>query len=138
MAIKRSYNIDSEKGNRCLRCGEQLLPYAMKDDTVCTCHKCGQKMTVDRHGKTVILTVIERPDIRHRVPQEIGGTTLDTKARLLSMLEENKSLKKKLEEKEKEAEGWMGKAAHWEKTAEDLARMIEEMKKKQDKPEKMA
>lgn len=138
MAIKRSYSIESKRGNRCLRCGEQLLPYAMKDNTVCTCHKCGQKMTVDRHGQTVILTVVERPDIRRRVPPEIKDAPFDAKMKLLSMTAENNSLKKRLEEKEKETEEWTKKAAQWEKTADDLAKMIEEIRKKQDEPEKMA
>lgn len=141
MAIKRSYSIGSKRGSRCLRCGEQLLPYAMKDNTVCTCHKCGQKMTVDRRGHTVILTVVERPDIRRRVPPEIKDAPLDVKMKLLSMQAENNSLKKKLEEKEAEVDKWVKRAAHWEKTADDLAKMIEEIRRKQDeqdKPEKMA
>lgn len=138
MAIKRSYNIENKKGSRCLKCGEQLLPYAMRDNTVCTCNKCGQKMTVDRYGQTVILTVAERPEIRHRVPPEIKDVHLDTKMRLLSILEENNSLKRRLEEKEAEVDRWVERTAYWEKTADDLARMIEQMNKKAGQAEKMA
>ena len=71
MAIKKSFNIDNSKQCSCLSCGSQILSATLKDNSVYTCSQCGQKMTVDKYRSHAVLTVIERQDLRRRVPPEI-------------------------------------------------------------------
>ena len=71
MAIKRSFSVKNQKFCCCLTCGAQIAPDGLKDNTVYTCAQCGQKMTVDRYESRVVLTVIERQDLRRRIPPEI-------------------------------------------------------------------
>lgn len=71
MAVKRSFSVKNKSQCVCLKCGAQILPDDLKDNTVYKCTKCGQEMTVDRYESRAVLTVIEKPDLRRRVPPEI-------------------------------------------------------------------
>ena len=131
MAIKRSFDVKNEKQRICLKC-EAMIPLEdMQDDTICICGKCGQQMTVDRYGQRVVLTVVERLDLRRRIPPEIATAPTKEGLRILEIMDENKDLKKRLDEKQAEIEHWQQKAAEWEKAADGLARMIEKMKQKE-------
>ena len=101
MAVKRSFSVKNKSQCVCLKCGAQILPDDLKDNTVYKCVRCGQEMTVDRYESRAVLTVIEKPDLRRRVPPEIMNAAPQQKAR------------------------------DWEKAADGLARMIEEMKEKE-------
>lgn len=137
MAVKRNFSAKDSKARSCLKCGRPLDLEDLKDDTVCTC-KCGQKMFVDRYGDRVTLTVCEKPDLRRRIPDNIEAMQMIDHARLHKVImahnngadlvekidaleNENKDLKAQLEEAKKNA-------AEWEKAADGLARMIEELK----------
>ena len=96
MAIKRSFSINNQKFCCCLTCGAKIAPERLKDNTVCTCEKCGQKMTVDRYGSRVTLTVIEKQDLRRRIPPEIMNAAASQKAEIKKLLQENNSLKSEL------------------------------------------
>lgn len=148
MAIKRCFGVKNAKDRICLSCGAPLPLEAMKDDTICTCEKCGQQMTVDRYGASVTLTVLERADIRRRIPREIRQAQTGEALRLHLLSEENAKLKEKLARTESERKSWERKArdykrkadeqkkeAHsWQQAADGLARMVEEMKAKEGAP----
>lgn len=131
MAIKKSFNIENLKQCSCLSCGSQILPVVLKDNSVYTCSQCGQKMTVDKYRSHVVLTVIERQDLRRRIPPEIMDAAPEQKAEILKLLRDNEVLKTSLFlAKEKIAE-LRREIREWQQTADGLARMIEEMKAKE-------
>ena len=61
MAVKRSFSLNNKSHCVCLKCGAQILPDDLKDNTVYKCVRCGQKITVDRYDSRAVLTVIEKP-----------------------------------------------------------------------------
>lgn len=71
MAVKRSFPIKNKSQCACLKCGSQILPDNLKDNTVYKCVQCGQEMTVDRYDSHAVLTVVEKPELRRRIPTEI-------------------------------------------------------------------
>ena len=135
MAVKRCFNVTHDFRRVCLKCEATLPLEAMKDDTICTCKKCGQQMTVDRYGQRVVLTVVEKLDLRRRIPPEISTASTTEGLRILALMDENERLKKQLDEKQAEIEHWQQQAAEWEKAADGLAYMIEEMKQKEGTPD---
>ena len=131
MAVKRSFSIHNPRFCCCLLCGAQIIPDNLKDNTIYTCGKCGQKMTVDRYENRATLTVIERQDIRRRIPPEIMNAAPQQKAEIKKLLQENSSLKSQLHTAEGKIKELRREARDWEKAADGLARMIEEMKEKE-------
>lgn len=136
MAIKRSFSVKNQKFCCCLTCGAQIEPDELKDNTVYVCAQCGQKMTVDRYESRVVLTVIERQDLRRRIPPEIMNATPQEKAEIIRILQENDSLKDKLHIANGKIKELRQKARDWQQAADGLARMIEETKKKEDDAKK--
>ena len=67
MAVKRSFSLKNKSHCVCLKCGAQILPDDLKDNTVYKCVRCGQEMTVDRYDSRAVLTVIEKPDLRRPI-----------------------------------------------------------------------
>lgn len=124
MAVKRSFNATDTKARSCLKCGRPLDLEILKDNTIITC-KCSQKMFVDRYGSRIILTVCEKPDLRRRIENNKVALQMKDCAKLHDRIDalesENEDLKVQLEEAKKNA-------IEWEKAADGLARMIEEMK----------
>ncbi len=131
MAIKRSFSVKNSKHCNCLKCGAQLNAGLMKDNTVYACAQCGQEMTVDRYESHIVLTVIERQDLRRRIPPEIMNAAPQQKAEITKLLQENSSLKEQLHIANAKIKELRQKARDWEKAADGLARMIEEMKAKE-------
>lgn len=82
-------------------------------------------MFVDRYGSRIILTVCEKPDLRRRIQNNKAALQMKDVATLLDKIDalesENENLKVQLEESKKNA-------IEWEKAADGLARMIEELK----------
>lgn len=83
MAVKRSFSVKNKSQCICLKCGAQILPDDLKDNTVYKCARCGQEMTVDRYESRAVLTVIEKPDLRRRVPPEIMNAAPQQKAEIM-------------------------------------------------------
>ena len=54
MAAKRSFSVKNKSQCVCLKCGAQILPDDLKDNTVYKCVRCGQEMTVDRLSAPMI------------------------------------------------------------------------------------
>lgn len=96
MALKKSFSVKNKSHCACLKCGAQILPDDLKDNTVYKCVRCGQEMTVDRYDRHIVLTVIEKSDLRRRIPPEIMNATLQQKAEIMRFLRENDSLKDQL------------------------------------------
>ena len=96
MAVKRSCSLKNKSHCVCLKCGAQILPDDLKDNTVYKCVRCGQEMTVDRYDSRAVLTVIEKPDLRRRIPPEIMTAAPQQKAEIMRLLQENDSLKDQL------------------------------------------
>lgn len=131
MAIKRSFSVKNSKHCNCLKCGAHILPENLKDNAVYTCAQCGQKMTVDRYESHVVLTVIERQDLRRRIPPEIMNAAPQEKGEILKLLQENEVLKNQLIAANDKITELKRKAREWQQAADGLARMIEEMKAKE-------
>ncbi len=131
MAIKRSFSVKNQKFCCCLTCGAQIAPDGLKDNTVYTCAQCGQKMTVDRYESRVVLTVIERQDLRRRIPPEIMNAVPQQKAEIIKLLQENDILKGKLHIADGKIKELRQKVRDWQQAADGLARMIEDMKEKE-------
>lgn len=121
MAVKRSFSTTNPKHCICLKCGERILPENLHDNSVYTCDKCGQKMTVDRYESRAVLTVIERQDLRRRIPSEVMNAAPQQKGRIAEILQENEDLKNRLNVANTTI-------AELRQAADGLARMIEEMK----------
>lgn len=130
MAIKRSFSTKNSKQYICLKCGSQILPDDLKDNSVYKCVQCGQQMTVDRYESHTVLTVIERQDLRRRIPPEIMYATPQQKTEIIRLLQENDSLKDQLHTANRKIMELWKKAGDWQQAADGLARMIEEMKEK--------
>lgn len=64
MILKRVGSIKNKKNKKCLQCGRLMV--GLKDNEVHRCGACGQKHYVDIYGTTLVLTVAERKDLRHR------------------------------------------------------------------------
>ena len=114
MAVKRSCSLKNKSHCVCLKCGAQILPDDLKDNTVYKCVRCGQEMTVDRYDSRAVLTVIEKPDLRRRIPPEIMNAAP----------QQLHKADGKIKELRKEARDW-------ERAADGLARWIEEIKEKE-------
>ena len=136
MAIKRSFSVKNQKFCCCLTCRVQIAPDELKDNTVYSCAQCGQKMTVDRYESHIVLTVIERQDLRRRIPPEIINAAPQQKAEIIKLLQENNSLKDKLRIANGKIKELRQKARGWQQAADGLARMIEETKEKEDNVKK--
>lgn len=131
MAVKRSFSIKNKSHCVCLKCGAQILPDDLKDNMVYKCAQCGQEMTVDRYASRAVLTVIEKPELRRRVPPEIMDAAPQQKAEIMRLLQENDRLKDKLHIADGKIKELRQEAWNWEKEADGLAHMIEEMKAKE-------
>lgn len=131
MAVKRSFSVKNKSQCVCLKCGAQILPDDLKDNTVYKCVRCGQEMTVDRYESRAVLTVIEKPDLRRRVPPEIMNAAPQRKAEIMRLLQEKDRLKDQLHTANTKIKELRQEARDWEKAADGLARMIEEMKEKE-------
>ena len=131
MAVKRSFSLNNKSHCICLKCGAQILPDDLKDDTVYKCVRCGQEMTVDRYDSRAVLTVIEKPELRRRIPPEIMNAAPQQKAEIARLLQENDSLKDQLHKADGKIKELRKEARDWERAADGLARMIEEMKEKE-------
>ncbi|MCM1088946.1 MAG: hypothetical protein NC419_12380 [Muribaculaceae bacterium] len=121
MAIKRSFSVKNHKLSKCLNCGAKIPPDKLKDDSVYACARCGQGMTVDRYESHIVLTVVEKPDLRRRIPPEIMGMPLQYREDMLNLLREKEELKNQLIRANE-------RIIKWQRAAEGLARTIEEMK----------
>jgi len=131
MAIKRSFSVKNSEHCNCLKCGAQILPENLKDNVVYTCAQCRQKMTVDRYESRVVLTVIERQDLRRRIPPEIMNAAPREKGEILKLLQENEVLKNQLRTANNKIAELKRKEGDWQQAADGLAHMIEEMKAKE-------
>ena len=131
MAIKRSFSVKNQKFCCCLTCRVQIAPDELKDNTVYSCAQCGQKMTVDRYESHIVLTVIERQDLRRRIPPEIINAAPQQKAEIMRLLQENDSLKDQLHKADGKIKELRKEARDWERAADGLARWIEEIKEKE-------
>jgi len=134
MAIKRSFSVKDRKFCCCLTCGAQIIPGKLKDDSVYMCGQCGQKMTVDRYGSSVVLTVLERQDLRRRIPPEVMNAAPQQRADILKLLQEKEYLKAQLTMANNKIIKCRQEARDWQQAAEGLARAIEEMKEREDAP----
>lgn len=133
MAVKRIFSAQDAKHRTCLSCAAPLPLEDMKDDTICACKICGQEMTVDRNGDQTILTVIERRDIRRRMPKHASEAL--TKADF-NLLQEIERLEKELSEKEAEVLTWQQEAKKWEQIADELALELARMSKERRNAQK--
>ena len=131
MAVKRSCSLKNKSHCVCLKCGAQILPDDLKDNTVYKCVRCGQEMTVDRYDSRAVLTVIEKPDWRRRIPPEIMTAAPQQKAEIMRLLQENDSLKDQLHKADGKIKELRKEARDWERAADGLARWIEEIKEKE-------
>ena len=131
MAVKRSFSLNNKSHCVCLKCGAQIFPDDLKDNTVYKCVRCGQRMTVDKYENCTVLTVIERQDLRRRIPPEIMNATPQEKGEILKLLQENEVLKNQLIAANNKITELKRKARDWQQAADGLARMIEEMKAKE-------
>lgn len=137
MAIKRSFSAKNGKNCICLKCGVQIVPETLKDDSIYTCTQCGQKMTVDKYKSHIVLTILERQDLRRRIEPEIMNIP-DKKEMVLKLVRENGELRDKNEKAyakikkwQKEAKKYEQELNKWQQAAEGLAHMIEEMREKE-------
>ena len=121
MAVKRSFSVMNPKQCTCLTCGEQITPDDLQDDVVYACTRCGQKMSVDRYGIRAVLTVIERQDLRRRIPPEVMSAAPQQQRRIAEILRGNEDLKNQLNVANTTI------ATLWQ-AADGLAHMIEQMK----------
>lgn len=128
MAIKKIFNIENTKKCSCLTCGSQILPDLLKDDSIYACPRCGQKMTVDKYKSHVVLTVIERQELRRRIPQEVMGAAPQWKAEILKLMQDKEILKNLLNAANGEIAELKQEVKDWQQTADGLAHMIEEIK----------
>lgn len=131
MAIKKSFSVKNSKQCTCLKCGAQILPENLKDNAVYTCAQCGQKMTVDRYESCAVLTVIERQDLRRRIPPEIMNAAPQQKKEISKLLQENEVLRNQLVSANSKITELKRKIRDWQQAADGLARMIEEIKVKE-------
>ena len=101
-------------------------------------------MTVDKYKSHIVLTVLERQDLRRRIEPEIMDIP-DKKEMVLKLIRENGELRDKNEKAyakikkwQKEAKKYEQELNKWQQAAEGLARMVEEMQEKEraDDPEK--
>lgn len=117
MAVKRIFNINNTKARSCLKCGHLIPKEALtqiSDNKTGVCPNCGQANFVDINGNRCSLTVTEHPELRRKVDK------------LETTLEQTQALKiKELEDKLAAARK---RANEWEKAAEGLARMVENLK----------
>ena len=103
MAVKRMIAKRKDTNNKyksCLNCAS-TIKQELKDNTVYTCEKCGQKHYVDVYEKYIHITVMERPELRHRP----GGITPEQHARreLIKRVEQRRAEQAQaLKEKTKE------------------------------------
>lgn len=65
MALKRVSSLHAKGGHNCLKCGSELTDW-QHDNEVIECKYCGQQHFVDIAGKSLSLTVVERPELRRR------------------------------------------------------------------------
>lgn len=130
MAVKRSFSVKNKSQCVCLKCRAHILQSDLKDNTVYKCTKCGQEMTVDRYESHTVLTVIEKPELRRRIPPEIMNAAPQQKVEIMRLLQENDSLKDQLHTANAKIKELRKETRGWEKAADGLARMIEEIKEK--------
>ena len=121
MALKRSFSIYDNRARACLKCGRAFPVEDVKDNTIIECSSCGQKMFSDVYGRTAVLTVCEKPDLRRRMETR---TREKTEEELEKLEQENRELKRQLEEA-------LQKAADWEEAADGLAHIIEQDRAKE-------
>lgn len=131
MAVKRSFSVKNKSQCVCLKCGAQILPDNLKDNMVYKCVRCGQEMTVDRYESCTVLTVIERQDLRRRIPPEIMNAAPQQKKEISKLLQENEVLRNQLVSANSKITELKRKIRDWQQAADGLARMIEEMKEKE-------
>lgn len=127
MAVKRSFCAGDPRQCICLTCRAQVRPGDLHDDQIYQCTECGQKMTVDRYGSRVVLTLAERQDLRRRIPPEAGRAGLRQSAEISRLIEENRSLRAKLDGAKGRISRLRRESKDWQQAAEGLARMIEEL-----------
>lgn len=131
MAIKRSFSVKNPKQCTCLTCGAQILPDDLKDNSVYMCTQCGQKMTVDKYKSHTVLTVIERKDLRRRIPPEIMNAAPQQQGEIIKLLQENEVLRNQLSTANNKIAELKREVREWQQAADGLARVIEEIKAKE-------
>ena len=112
MAIKRIIGRWQKKHRKCLCCGTEI-DKELQDNVVYICGYCGQRHFVDVYEKTIVLTVIERPDVRYRPAPE--SVTEGSKA--------GRKLVAKVDARRLEADVWEETYKDW---LEELAEMPEQ------------
>ena len=112
MAVKKSFSKTDQKHKTCLSCNRKIEE-KLKDNTTYTCTHCGQQHFVDVYSDVIMLTVAERPEFRRRHT----GTTAEE-------AETIKDLRRQLS-------AALAEAQEWKEAAEGLARMVEELKQKE-------
>lgn len=122
MAIKRIIRRSDRKHRKCLWCGRSLERVLM-DDEIYTCEHCGQQHFVDIYKNTIEITVVERPDVRHRPAGCTESITESQRQARVALIE--KAEKRRLED-----EKWIEDCRGW---LEELAAMPEAELKKEYK-----
>lgn len=128
MAVKRSFSVKHTRKCTCLACGAQILPDHLNDDITYTCRECGQEMTVDRYGDRVVLTVIERQELRRRIPPEVMGATPEQRGLIAEVMQRNAELQSQLNAANEKIDGLRQEAKKWQQAAEGLAYIVETMR----------
>lgn len=122
MVIKRIIR-RSDRGHRsCLVC-RRIIDKKLSDDEVYTCWHCGQQHFVDVYKNTIEITVVERPDVRHRPAGCTESITESQRQARVALIE--KAEKRRLED-----EKWIEDCRGW---LEELAAMPEAELKKEYK-----
>ena len=112
MSLKRAGSIHSKGTKNCLKCGYELQD--LQDDVVNTCSHCGQQHLVDLIGSSLTLTVIEKPELRHRaikvkavqqaeLVKEEKQDLLEEFKQRIELLEKNRRAKKRAKRGKKTA-----------------------------------
>ena len=114
MAIKRIIGRYTKKQRKCLRCGEKIEK-ALYDDIVYNCESCGQLHYVDIYKDTIVLTVVEHPEVRRRPKRE--NITEQSRAR--------QKLIAKVNTRRMEATAWEETYRDW---LQELAEMPEQQR----------
>lgn len=94
MAIKRIIGKRNSKNRKCLCCDKQIET-TLKDNKIYTCEHCGQRHYIDVYPNSIVLTVVERPDIRRRSGEEITPEQKIARQELIERAEANRSARVK-------------------------------------------
>lgn len=126
MSLKRAGSIHSRGTKNCLKCGYELQD--IQDDVVNTCSHCGQQHLVDLIGSSLTLTVIEKPELRHRAikvkavqqaeqAKEEKQDLLEEFKQRIELLEKIDALKRELKEVKRQHKAIISEAESYQQAA---------------------